>query len=177
MKEKIRNFIIFAAVILVAFLLQNAFSLALPQEVSTPNLFLIVVCFFGLMCGSNKGIAIGFACGLLVDVFYGDVIGFNALIYMYCGLFSGIFRRWFYSEIIIMPLLLVFINDFMFNTVYYGFRLLLRNKLDYPYYFEKIILPEMIITTFCALIVYKLFYLLNEKVISKEQRSALSFDK
>ena len=58
MKEKIRNFIIFAAVILVAFLLQNAFSLALPQEVSTPNLLLIVVCFFGLMCGSNKGIAI-----------------------------------------------------------------------------------------------------------------------
>ena len=49
------------------------------------------------MCGSNKGIAIGFACGLLVDVFYGDVIGFNALIYMYCVLFSGIFRRWFYS--------------------------------------------------------------------------------
>lgn len=93
MKEKIRNFIIFAAVILVAFLLQNAFSLALPQEVSTPNLLLIVVCFFGLMCGSNKGIAIGFACGLLVDVFYGDVIGFNALIYMYCGLFSGIHSK------------------------------------------------------------------------------------
>lgn len=177
MKQKIINFIIFAVIIIAAFLLQNAFSLTLPGDIATPNLLLIVTCLFGLMCGSNKGIIIGFVCGILMDAFYGEVIGFNAMIYMYCGLFSGLFRQWFYSEFIVMPLLLVFINDFMFNSVYYAFRLLLRNKLDYSFYLEQIILPEMIVTTFCALILYKLFFILNEKVISKEQRSALSFDK
>lgn len=35
-------------------LLQNAFSLALPQEVSTPNLLLIVVCFLDLCVEATK---------------------------------------------------------------------------------------------------------------------------
>ena len=35
----------------------------------------------------------------------------------------------------------------------------------------------MIITTFVTLIVYKLFYLLNEKVLTQKQENKLSFDR
>ena len=160
----------------MAFLFQNFISYYLPNTVATPNLMLIVVCIFGLMCGCNAGIVIGVICGLLVDLFFSDTIGFTAMIYMYCGFFSGLFKRMFYSEQVIMPMALVFVNDFIYNTVYYIFRELLRNKLDYSFFFEKIILPEMVVTTFLTLIFYKLFFILNEKVISKDKGSALSFD-
>lgn len=57
------------------------------------------------------------------------------------------------------------------------FRFLLRNKLDFSYYFEKVILPEMIFTTFLTLIFYKLFCLLDEKILREKQENRFSFDK
>ena len=115
--------------------------------------------------------------GLLVDIFFGDVIGLYALIYMYVGFFGGLFKKMFYSDHVFMPLLLVFSGDFAYNMGCYTFRLLLRNKLDFSYYFWNIFFPEMIITTFVTLIVYKLFYLLNEKVLTQKQENKLSFDR
>ncbi len=35
----------------------------------------------------------------------------------------------------------------------------------------------MIITTFVAFILYKLFYILNEKILTIKQENTLSFDK
>ena len=96
---------------------------------------------------------------------------------MYVGFFGGLFKKMFYSDHVFMPLLLVFSGDFAYNMGCYTFRLLLRNKLDFSYYFWNIFFPEMIITTFVTLIVYKLFYLLNEKVLTQKQENKLSFDR
>ena len=76
-----------------------------------------------------------------------------------------------------MPMLVVFVIDFLYNLAYYVFRFLLRNKLDFSYYFEKVILPEMIFTTFLTLIFYKLFCLLDEKILREKQENRFSFDK
>lgn len=38
---------------------------------------------FGFMRGKKEGMFVGFFCGLLIDIFYGSMIGFYALIYMY----------------------------------------------------------------------------------------------
>ena len=73
--------------------------------------------------------------GLLVDLEYGDIVGLYAFLYMICGFFSGKLKRLFYSENVLMPLLLVFANDFVYNLSVYIFRFLLRNKQDFPYYF------------------------------------------
>ena len=112
-----------------------------------------------------------------MDIFFEDVIGLYALIYMYIGFFSGIFKKMFYSDHVFMPMILVFSNDFIYNMLCYLFRFVLRNKLDFSFYFGNIILPEMIITSFVTLILYKAFYLLNEKVLTLKQENTLSFDK
>lgn len=177
MKQKILNFIITALIIIAAFVLQSSISLAIGQTVVTPNLLLIVTCMFGFMRGRNYGCVTGLVCGLLVDIFFGDIIGLYALIYMYVGYFSGFFRKVFYSDHIFMPMLLVFCSDFIYNSACYVFRFLLRNKLDFSYYLKNNIFPEMIITTFLTFVLYKLFFLLNEKVFKEKQESTLSFDK
>lgn len=162
---------------MISFILQSTLSLANFDVVATPNLLLFVTCIFGFMRGCNYGSVTGIFCGLLVDIFFGDVIGLYALIYMYVGFFSGLFKKMFYSNHVFMPMLLVFTSDFIYNAFVYIFRFLLRNKLDFSYYFEKIIFPEMIITTFIAFALYKLFYILNEKILTLKQENTLSFDK
>jgi rod shape-determining protein MreD len=145
--------------------------------VATPNLLLFTTCIFGFMRGCNYGTVTGLVCGLIVDILCGDVIGLYALLYMYVGFFSGLFKKMFYSDHVFMPMLLVFTSDFMYNMLLYTFRFILRNKLDFSYYFYKIMLPEMVFTTFVAFALYKLFYILNEKILTLKQENTLSFDK
>lgn len=177
MKKKILKVVVIIAIVLVAFIIQSVWSKENSDIVPTPNLLLIVVCIFGFMRGSNYGCMIGLFCGLLVDLEFGDIIGLYAFLYMICGFFSGTLKRLFYSENVLMPLFLVAANDFIYNVAVYIFRFLLRNKLDFPYYFGKIIVPEIVITTFIMFLTFKLFYKLNEKLYMTEEEQSLSFDK
>lgn len=177
MKQKFINFIIIGIIVIISFILQSYLSLATNTRVATPNLLLMVTCLLGFMRGCNCGSITGLFCGLFVDIFFGDIIGLYSLIYMYIGFIGGLFKKMFYSDHVFMPMILVFFNDFLYNIGCYTFRFLLRNKLDFSFYFEKIIIPEMIITTFITFILYKLFYLLNEKVFTIKQENRFSFDK
>ena len=177
MKHRVIKISITALIIIISFVLQSEISLANSDVVATPNFLLFVTCIFGFMRGCNYGSVTGLICGLLVDIFFGDVIGLYGLIYIYMGFFIGLFKKMFYSNHVFMPMVLVFTSDFIYNVLLYIFRFLLRNKLDFSFYFEKIIFPEMIITTFVAFILYKLFYLLNEKILTLKQENTLSFDK
>ena len=170
MKRRVLNIVITGAIIIVSFVLQSYLSLVSGQSFVVPNLLLIVTSIFGFIKGSNYGSVTGLFCG-------GDVIGLFALIYMYIGFISSVFKKILYSDHIFMPMLVVFVNDFLYNLAYYVFRFLLRNKLDFSYYFEKVILPEMIFTTFLTLIFYKLFCLLDEKILREKQENRFSFDK
>lgn len=177
MKRGFIKVLITGLIVIFSFILQSFISLNVTSSITTPNLLLLTTCIFGFMRGRNFGSVTGLFCGLLVDIFFGDVIGLYALIYMYIGFFGGLFRKMFYSDHVFMPMLLVFTGDFLYNMAYYLFRFVLRNKLDFSLYFEKIIFPEMVITTFCAFLFYKLFYILNEKIYIEKQESMLSFDK
>ncbi len=176
MKKHLIRFVIVAAIIVFSFVLQTTLSKINSNIIATPNLLLIVSCIFGFMRGNNYGTVVGFTCGLLVDVMFSDVIGLYAFLYMFCGFFSGVFKKMFYSDHVFMPMFLILTNDFIYNVSIYVFRFLLRNKQSFPYYFYKIILPEMIITTFVVFVVYKLFYMLNEKVLTDKEESMISFD-
>ena len=177
MKHKLIKYFITGFIIVLAFVLQCTLSFWGSTRVATPNLLILITCLLGFMQGCNYGSVTGLICGLLVDIFFGEVIGLYALVYMYVGFFSGLFKKMFYSDHVFMPMLLIFTGDFIYNVFYYIFRFLLRNKLDFSFYFEKIILPEMIITTFLTLLLYRLFYLLNEKLLTQKQENTLSFDK
>lgn len=177
MKKYLIRIAITLPIIIVSFVIQSVISLNSSSLVVTPNLLLIVTCIFGYLRGSNYGSVTGLCCGLLVDIFFGDVIGLYALIFVYMGFLSGLFRKIFHSDHIFMPMILLFAGDFLYNALVYVFRFLLRNKLDFSFYFESVIFPEMIYTTFLTFILYKLFELLNKRVLEEKQESRFSFDK
>ena len=78
MKSKIILFF----TILICFLLQCTVLNALSVADITPNLMLILCISMGLMRGKRSGLFVGFFSGILIDLFYGSLPGFYALIYM-----------------------------------------------------------------------------------------------
>ena len=59
--------------IIICFILQNTVFQALALASISPNLLVILTSSMGLMRGKKEGMLVGFFCGFLVDIFYGEI--------------------------------------------------------------------------------------------------------
>ena len=140
--------------LLLAFVLQTTVGKWIEFGGVSPNLLVILVSAFGFMCGSGTGLLAGFFIGFLCDLFYGDILGFYALVYMYIGYLNGAFKQIFYKEDIKLPLILIMISDFVYGIVCFVLLFLLRGRFHFPHYMMYVILPEMIYTVLITMVVY-----------------------
>ena len=131
---KTRRIVVTAAVILASYILQCAVFPALAISNIKPNLMLIVTASFGFMRGPREGMFVGFASGLLIDIQYGDMIGFYALIYLAAGFINGLFEQMYFDEDIKLPLFLIAGSDFIYGVVIYFLMFLLRSDFQFLYY-------------------------------------------
>ncbi|MQN00647.1 MAG: rod shape-determining protein MreD [Lachnospiraceae bacterium] len=154
-----RGGIIFIALILL-FILQTAIMPHL-QLAATPNLMLILVSMMGFMRGRKTGAFTGLGAGLMIDLFSGQLFGTYALIYMLLGYLNGFFRKIYFGDSIRLPVILCAATDMVYGFIVYGVFFLLNGKADVLYYILNVMLPEMIYTVICALILYFPFYHLN----------------
>lgn len=111
---RVKRRIVEAVIILLCFILQGTVFQALSIGSITPNLLLIITVAFGFMQGKLSGLWIGFFCGILQDVFYGNLLGFYALIYLCIGYAAGCCCKIFYDEEIRVPMLLVAVGDLLY---------------------------------------------------------------
>ena len=166
MKRKIVLFILIWAF----FILQTTVFRFLQIASTSPNLLLILTVSFGFMEGKKHGLFTGFFCGILIDLFYGSVIGYYALIYMFIGYFCGFLCDIYFDRDIRVPLILVTVCDFLYGLVIYLTRFLLRGRSDFGGYLTSVILPEIVYTVLMTLVLYKLLYLINRKLSENEKR-------
>lgn len=140
-----------------------------------PNLMIILTSSFGFMRGEKDGLIIGFVCGILCDIFFGELLGFYALVLMYIGFVNGKFSRIFYPEDIKLPIALIITSDFSYGIICYVLLFLLRGKFHFLYYFTKVILPEALYTIVVTMFLYPIILKLNEFLEAREKRSAQKF--
>ena len=170
-----RRYIYVGLLILICFLLQSTVFQSLAFGGIVPNLLIVLTASFGFMRGDKAGLIIGFICGLLCDICYGDIIGFQALIMMYIGYLNGKFSGIFYPEDVKLPMALIVLSDFSFCVVSYFLLFLMRGRLDFPFYLKTIILPEVIYTTIVTLILYPIILKINFSLETREKSSAQKF--
>ena len=139
---------------------------------AVPDLMLILTVSIGFMQGRIEGILTGFLCGLLTDLFYGDIFGFQALLYMLAGYFCGGFSQIYFDEDVKMPMLLVTAADFLKNMIIFVARFLLRGRIHFSGYLMSVILPEVVCTVLFTLFLYRLFYIVNHAFAVKEKRGS-----
>ncbi len=172
---KIRRIVVTAVIVIVAYLLQCTVFTSLEIAGIKPNLMLIVTASFGFMRGPREGMFVGFASGLLIDIQYGDMIGFYALIYLITGYVNGLFEQIYFDEDIKLPLFLIAASDLVYGLAVYFLTFLLRSDFDFLYYLNRIIVPEAIYTIAVTLIIYPLLLFINHKLEAVEKRSASKF--
>ncbi|PKM50254.1 MAG: rod shape-determining protein MreD [Firmicutes bacterium HGW-Firmicutes-7] len=165
----------FRIVTVIAIVIFNiVFQSTIVQDIAiggiTINLLIITVVSFSLMRGKLEGAIIGFFIGLMQDVFFGNVIGFYALLYMYFGFFSGYLNKALYRDNLLIPILAITGSDLILNLLIYIMTYLFRGRIDFAYYFMNIILPELVYTTLVSVFVYKFYLFVNEKLDGVEKR-------
>ena len=163
-----RRKIVLAITIIAGFLLQCTVFKALSIASISPNLLIVVVASFGFMRGKKEGMFVGFFCGLLIDIFYGSMIGFYALIYMYIGFGNGFLYKIFFDEDVKVPMVLVAGSDIAYGVLVYGLQFMLRGRLDFFSYLQHIILPEMVYTVLLTAVLYRPLYRLNRWLTENE---------
>ncbi len=171
MKRKI----ITGFIILVCFLLDSTIFHKLTFASISPNLMLIITAAFGFMRGQKEGMTVGFICGLFVDLFWGNILGFHMLIYTVIGYLNGAFERLFYDEDIKLPIILIAASELFYGCIVYGCMYMLQGEFLFGNYFMHIILPELVYTILVTFVLYQVILKINRKLESEEQRSASRF--
>lgn len=167
--------VLFYFIMFFCFLLQCTLFKRLSFGGISPNLLLITTTSIGFMRGEKQGLLAGFVSGLFVDIFFGDVIGLYAMLYMYIGYLNGKFSRIFYPEDIKLPLALITLSDLSYGMVCYIVLFLLRGRLNFPYFFFHIILPETVYTIVMSIILYPILLTLYKRLNIDEDRSEADF--
>ena len=170
-----KRFIVSIILIIICFLLQTTFFKGLAFGGIVPNLLIIITSSFGFMRGEKTGLLIGFFCGLLSDIFFGNVIGLNAMIYMYIGYANGKFHQIFFPDDIKLPLFLILASDLAYGFLYYVTLFLMRCRFQIGFYFLHIILPEAVYTILITLLLYPLVLKINKMLEESERRSERKF--
>ncbi|MCR5238394.1 MAG: rod shape-determining protein MreD [Lachnospiraceae bacterium] len=140
--------------IIICFLLQSTLFHYIAFAGIVPNLMIIITSILGFMEGRTDGMLAGFLCGLLTDIFYGSVLGMNALIFLLIGYANGALNRVFYPDDIKFPLLFIAASDTACLILTYLTGFLLRARFNMGYYFIHLMLPELAYTIAVSLIVY-----------------------
>ena len=160
---------------LLAFTIQSGVFPLLPFLASTPNLLLILTFSFGFIYGKKAGMWYGLLAGILLDLFYSGPFGFYTLLYINIGYVNGICTKYYYEDYITLPLILSLLNELAYNFYIYVFSFLIRNRLDFFYYFWEIILPETIFTVVATLFLYRSFLFTNRRLEELEKRRSTKF--
>lgn len=174
MKNK-KRIIVVSILVLICFLIQTTIVQYISLGSITPNLLIVVTSSIGFMRGKKEGMLTGFLCGLLIDVLYSDIMGYQALLYLMIGYGNGYFQQLFYDDDIKLPLVLIGVSELIYGIAIFIFSFLLRSKFDFSYYFYNIIIPELIYTLLITLILYQIIKKINHVLENDERRRASKF--
>ncbi len=165
-----KRILINLALMILAFTVQTCIFPLIPFFSASPNLLLIMTFSLGFIYGKDSGMLYGFFAGILLDLFGGGSFGFYSLLFIYIGYLNGIFAQYYYEDYITLPMVLAIGNELAYNLYIYIFQFLIRKRLDFLYYLENIIIPEIIFTVVTTLLIYRLFLFISRKLEEMEQR-------
>ena len=164
-----KKVVLLLAMVIVTFLLQSTLRVVIPSHYMLPNLLVILTCSMGLMRGKKSGMWTGFVLGALYDLFYGThIIGITALCLMYIGYLSGFLYKIFFDSDVRIPMATVAAGVFFYNLVVFFTEFFQGQRISFFPYLFGTILPEMIASILCTIVLYHVYRLINKQIVSYE---------
>lgn len=162
-----KRILVYLIEIIILYVIQSTGFQYMELAGVVPNLLLILVVSTAYMRGRIDGLLVGFACGLLVDLIFGNVIGLYGIFYMLIGYVIGYLHRYYSNDDFTLPLFFIGISNIVYGFFYYVFEFLLRGRLNFGYYFSHYILPETIYTVAVSVLLYKLLHTIHNMISRK----------
>lgn len=152
----IRKKVVALILILLSFLLQTTFFHKIALADVVPNLLLVVTTSYGYLRGRTSGLLVGLVCGLMLDMMYGSLIGLYAFIFMTIGFLNGFCQKLYFTDSLLLPIVLIAGGDFAYCMYYYVTEFLLRGRTHFGFFFLHRFLPEILYTTLVGILLYRL---------------------
>lgn len=149
------NYVFTFIIIILNFILQTTVFKHFSIMGVSPNTTLIMVVIFALLRGKYSGAFVGLTAGLLQDIFFGKVIGINALIYFLIGYTVGLLDDKVFKENLILPFLTMLGSTLTYHIVYYFFMVFLSIDISFTIMLKDITLIEMIYNSILTILIYR----------------------
>lgn len=162
-------------ILIITNVLQSTYFQHIRIRGAIPNFYITIIVSFALLRGSKEGAVVGFFAGLLQDIYFGTAIGFYALLGMYVGYLCGKLNKNFYRENFLLPIILTIVSTFFYELTVYIFTYLVRGKVEFSFFLNNIIVPEVVYTGVISVIVYQGIYYLNRKLEFREKKNRSFF--
>lgn len=121
-----------------------------------PNLNLIIVVLVGLMSNNIWGLYTGLIVGLFQDIIFSEIIGINALIYMFIGYLSYRISRKINAENTTFAVFTIAISSLLYSIYIYVYEQIFNSMDGLFVKFIGTYIPEMIYTAIFGIIVLKI---------------------
>lgn len=147
---------IFAVVLYVFFLIIIQTTILSHTRISgvMPNLLLSATICFCLICGDYRGIIFAVACGSLLDITGGRLVGINTLLFLYAALGILLICDKLYNNNEIVAAIITFVITALYASVIYITNFLIWGENAVWFALFKKIIPEMIYNTVASIFLY-----------------------
>ena len=149
------NYVFTFLILMLNFILQTTVFKHFSIMGVTPNTALILVVIFALLRGKYSGAFTGLAAGLLQDIFFGNIIGINALIYFLVGYVVGLLDEKVFKENLVLPFLTMLGSTFVYHMIYYLFMIFLSRNVSFTTMLKDIVVIEMIYNSVLTILIYR----------------------
>lgn len=119
-----------------------------------PNLLVVFIILVALIRGNVEGGVVGFFAGLALDMLFGSLLGFYALLGMYLGIAVGSVNRRLYRENILVVVFFTFAATVIYETVVYFLNTFMSGNINLIFPLTGIILPEAVYNSAAAIFIY-----------------------
>lgn len=170
---RIKRAIITFILVLVFFILQYTLVNKIQLGNVTPNICLILIISIAYCNGPGYGTVFGFIMGFLCDVFFGIFLGFYSLLYVLTGYLCGLMNKSFfdYNFELKIPSILFLSTGLFHNLVTYICFYLLDGELNFKYFLWDRIVPEVLYTLIAGVFLYRILFMIEQK-LSLDERKA-----
>lgn len=151
-----RRLLFYSFFIIIILLLQTTLLKYAAIYGVTPNILIVFVIVTALIRGNVEGGFTGFFAGLAVDMLFGSVLGFYAMLGFYLGIAAGSINRRLFRENLLVVLFFTFVYSVVYEMVVYIINTIMSGSLELLYPFTMVILPEAIYNSAVAVLIYML---------------------
>jgi len=166
MKSKILfySFFIFVFLLFQTTLLQYAAIYG-----TMPNILMVFIIVTSLIRGNIEGSIAGFFAGLAIDMMFGSVLGFYALLGFYLGIAAGSANRRMFRDNLLVALFFTFVYSVLYEIIVYIVNNIMGGEMELLYALSRVILPEAVYNCVTAVPIYWLVMKADKRFAGTEK--------